>query len=116
MSILEIENIQDKFIEVVNSADWAEFQEKFNNCDDIYVLGHGGEIGYGGYGRGWRSGGYHGNNDYSYGVGDASDVDPVYVCDEGDNRDLCPYRYYGILYYTQQNKIVVCEIIHIIHK
>ena len=60
--------------------------------------GRGGEIGYGGYGRGWRSGGYHGNNDYSYGVGDASDVDPVYVCDEGDNRDLCPYRYYGILY------------------
>lgn len=44
MSILEIENIQDKFIEVVNSADWAEFQEKFNNCDDIYVLGHGGNL------------------------------------------------------------------------
>ena len=38
-TFLETENLQEKFEEVVNSPEWQEFQEKFNNCDDIYVLG-----------------------------------------------------------------------------
>lgn len=42
--MLNIENIGQKFKDVVNSPEWIEFQEKFNNCDDIYVLGHGGNL------------------------------------------------------------------------
>jgi len=42
--MLNIESIEQKFEDVVNSPEWAEFQEKFNNCDDIYVLGHGGNL------------------------------------------------------------------------
>ena len=44
MSIFDIENLELRFQNVVNSRQWAEFQEKFNNCDDIYVLGHGGNL------------------------------------------------------------------------
>ena len=42
--MLNIENIGQKFKDVVSSPEWIEFQEKFNNCDDIYVLGHGGNL------------------------------------------------------------------------
>ena len=42
--MLNIENISERFIEIVRSPEWIEFQEKFNNCDDIYVLGHGGNL------------------------------------------------------------------------
>jgi len=42
--MLNIENIGERFVEIVNSPEWQEFQEKFNNCDDIYVLGHGGNL------------------------------------------------------------------------
>ena len=42
--MLDFENIGEKFTEVVNSSEWIEVQEKFNNCDDIYVLGHGGNL------------------------------------------------------------------------
>lgn len=42
--MLDIENVGQKFKEVVGSPEWIEFQEKFNNCDDIYVLGHGGNL------------------------------------------------------------------------
>jgi phosphoheptose isomerase len=42
--MLDIEDIGEKFREIVNSPEWKEFQEKFNNCDDIYVLGHGGNL------------------------------------------------------------------------
>jgi phosphoheptose isomerase len=44
MDALNIEKLSDRFYEVVNSPEWKEFQEKFNNCDDIYVLGHGGNL------------------------------------------------------------------------
>ena len=44
MEILDTENFNEKFIEVTNSKEWNELQEKFNNCDDIYVLGHGGNL------------------------------------------------------------------------
>ena len=42
--MLNIENIGERFVEIVNSSEWQAFQEKFNNCDDIYVLGHGGNL------------------------------------------------------------------------
>ena len=42
--MLNFENIGQKFIEVVNSSQWIELQEKFNMSSDIYVLGHGGNM------------------------------------------------------------------------
>ena len=44
MSILNIEDLDEKFYQVVNSPEWVELQEKFNDCQDIYVLGHGGNM------------------------------------------------------------------------
>ena len=44
METLNTENIEDKFYQVVNSPEWVEFQSKFNECGDIYVLGHGGNM------------------------------------------------------------------------
>lgn len=61
-------------------------------------FGHGPSWGGSGWrGRGWRSGGYYGNNNYYYGV-DGAYVNPVYVCDEDDDSDICRGRYYGIFY------------------
>ena len=45
MAGLNFENIGDKFLEVTNTKEWAELQEKFNDCVDIFVLGHGGNLG-----------------------------------------------------------------------
>tara|TARA_R100000700_G_scaffold40916_1_gene58459 strand:- start:913 stop:1893 length:981 start_codon:yes stop_codon:yes gene_type:complete len=42
--MLNFENIGDKFIQVVQTAEWEQLQEKYNNCNDIYVLGHGGNL------------------------------------------------------------------------
>lgn len=42
--MLDFENIGQKFIDVVSSDVWKEFQQKFNDCDDIFVLGHGGNM------------------------------------------------------------------------
>ena len=42
--MLNFENIGDKFIQTVHTAEWDEFQEKYNDCNDIYVLGHGGNL------------------------------------------------------------------------
>tara|TARA_B100000287_G_scaffold397900_1_gene414882 strand:+ start:120 stop:1079 length:960 start_codon:yes stop_codon:yes gene_type:complete len=42
--MLNIENIDQLYYKVVNSPEWKELQEKFNNCDDILVLGHGGNL------------------------------------------------------------------------
>ena len=42
--MLDIENIGQKFEEIVSSPEWQELQEKFNNCNDVYVLGHGGNL------------------------------------------------------------------------
>ena len=42
--MLNFENLGDLFIKVVQTPEWAELQEKFNNCNDIYVLGHGGNL------------------------------------------------------------------------
>ena len=43
--MMNIENIGHRFTEIVNTPEWAELQEKYNKCDDIYVLGHGGNMG-----------------------------------------------------------------------
>ena len=45
MAGLNFENIGDKFLEVTNTKEWTELQEKFNDCVDIFVLGHGGNLG-----------------------------------------------------------------------
>tara|TARA_B100001123_G_scaffold74689_3_gene84243 strand:+ start:47666 stop:48643 length:978 start_codon:yes stop_codon:yes gene_type:complete len=42
--MLNFENLGERFVQVVNGSDWLELQEKFNKCDDIYVLGHGGNL------------------------------------------------------------------------
>ena len=42
--MLNFENIGDKFVQVVHTAEWEQLQEKYNQCDDIYVLGHGGNM------------------------------------------------------------------------
>ena len=45
MAGLNFENIGDKFLEVINTKEWNDIQEKFNDCVDIFVLGHGGNLG-----------------------------------------------------------------------
>lgn len=42
--MFSIENIEQKFNNIVNSSEWEELQSKFNKCDDVYVLGHGGNL------------------------------------------------------------------------
>ena len=42
--MLNFENLDEKFVKIVNSSQWKELQKKFNNCNDIYVLGHGGNL------------------------------------------------------------------------
>ncbi len=42
--MLNFENLDEKFVKIVNSDEWLSLQEKFNNSDDIYVLGHGGNL------------------------------------------------------------------------
>ena len=42
--MLNFENLDEKFVKVVNSSEWKELQKKFNNSSDIYVLGHGGNL------------------------------------------------------------------------
>ena len=42
---MNIENIGHRFTEIVNTSEWEELQNKYNKCNDIYVLGHGGNMG-----------------------------------------------------------------------
>ena len=42
---INIENIGHRFTEIVNTPEWKDLQNKYNKCDDIYVLGHGGNMG-----------------------------------------------------------------------
>ena len=42
--MLNFENIGDKFIQTVHTVEWDALQEKYNDCNDIYVLGHGGNL------------------------------------------------------------------------
>ena len=43
--MMNIENIGHRFTEDTPSEDLSDIQEKYNKCDDIYVLGHGGNMG-----------------------------------------------------------------------
>lgn len=42
--MLDFENIGELFTKVVHSKEWEELQTKFNSSNDIYVLGHGGNL------------------------------------------------------------------------
>lgn len=42
--MLNFENLDEKFVKVVNSLEWKALQQKFNKSNDIYVLGHGGNL------------------------------------------------------------------------
>lgn len=42
--MLNFENIGDKFIQTINSPEWNDLQNKFNKCNEIFVLGHGGNL------------------------------------------------------------------------
>lgn len=42
--MLNFENLDEKFVKIVNSKNWKNLQEKFNKSNDIYVLGHGGNL------------------------------------------------------------------------
>ena len=42
--MLNFENLDEKFVKTVNSDSWRELQDKFNHCNEIYVLGHGGNL------------------------------------------------------------------------
>lgn len=44
-SALNIENLESKFYETISSKEWRQLQEYYNECNDIYVLGHGGNMG-----------------------------------------------------------------------
>tara|TARA_B100000287_G_C20671310_1_gene793472 strand:+ start:725 stop:1705 length:981 start_codon:yes stop_codon:yes gene_type:complete len=42
--MLNFENIGERFATIVVTDEWGELQKKFNECNDIYVLGHGGNL------------------------------------------------------------------------
>ena len=43
--MLNFENIGERFVEIVHGEEWRDLQNKYNRCNDIYVLGHGGNMG-----------------------------------------------------------------------
>ena len=43
--MLNFENIGERFVEIVHGEEWRDLQNKYNRCHDIYVLGHGGNMG-----------------------------------------------------------------------
>lgn len=42
--MLNFENLDEKFVSIVNSESWAQLQNKFNESNEIFVLGHGGNL------------------------------------------------------------------------
>jgi phosphoheptose isomerase len=42
--VLNFENIENKFLKVIQTEEWKSLQEKYNYCNDVYVLGHGGNM------------------------------------------------------------------------
>ena len=42
--MLNFENIGEKFIKTINTSEWKTLQDKFNECNEIFVLGHGGNL------------------------------------------------------------------------
>lgn len=42
--MLNFENLDEKFVSIVNSESWSQLQDKFNQSNEIFVLGHGGNL------------------------------------------------------------------------
>jgi DNA-binding Xre family transcriptional regulator len=42
--MLNYENLIGRFEEVIHSKEWSELQAKFNKSNNIYILGHGGNL------------------------------------------------------------------------
>ena len=42
--MLDFESLGERFVDVVSSREWQLLQQKFNMSDDIYILGHGGNL------------------------------------------------------------------------
>ena len=42
--MLNFENLGERFVQTVHTEEWKQLQNKFNDCADIYVLGHGGNL------------------------------------------------------------------------
>jgi fructoselysine-6-P-deglycase FrlB-like protein len=42
--MLNFENLDEKFVSIVTSESWSHLQEKFNQSNEIFVLGHGGNL------------------------------------------------------------------------
>lgn len=42
--MLNFENLDEKFVSIVNSEAWSQLQDKFNQSNEIFVLGHGGNL------------------------------------------------------------------------
>ena len=43
--MLNYENLIGRFEEVIHSKEWSDLQNKFNKSNNIYILGHGGNLG-----------------------------------------------------------------------
>jgi len=42
--MLNFENLDEKFVNIVNGKEWTDLQSKFNESNEIFVLGHGGNL------------------------------------------------------------------------
>ena len=42
---ISIENIGSRFMEIISTSEWNKLQTDYNMSNDIYVLGHGGNMG-----------------------------------------------------------------------
>ena len=42
--MLNIENLGERFTQVISTKSWQDLQQKFNDSGDVYVLGHGGNL------------------------------------------------------------------------
>ena len=42
--MLNFENLDEKFVSIVNGQSWKDLQGKFNQSNEIFVLGHGGNL------------------------------------------------------------------------
>ena len=43
--MLDIENFDNKFKSIVQSLEWKQFQDVFNKSKDVFIFGHGGNMG-----------------------------------------------------------------------
>ena len=43
--MLDIENFDSKFKNIVQSSEWKQLQNVFNECKNVFLFGHGGNMG-----------------------------------------------------------------------